>query len=135
MSETGKLAEAFLEQCPACHWVVKAEREVAPARKHAAGRTGHGRTIGASAGRGEKHGLRRAVAAQDPQAESVYRHLSFERVWGDSMTLFAKTPVELAGRQLGDALKPEAVQMWSGRFERAFEGETLTLRERRGKSI
>ena len=50
------------------------------------------------------------------------------------MPLFGKTRVELAGVKCSEALAPEMAALWCGRFERAFEGEAVLLRERRGES-
>jgi PAS domain S-box-containing protein len=86
MSDTGSLAEAFLEQSPACHWVVTAA------------------------------GV-------------------FHRVYGDPASLFGKPAAELAGRSAAEALAPELAHVWRDRFARAFEGETVVLRERRGNAI
>ncbi len=86
MSDAECLAEAFLEQSPACHWVVTAG------------------------------GV-------------------FHRVYGDPASIFGKPAAELAGRSAAEALAPELAHVWRDRFARAFEGETVVLRERRGNAI
>jgi PAS domain S-box-containing protein len=86
MSDAECLAEAFLEQSPACHWVV------------AAGGV-------------------------------------FHRIYGDPASIFGKPAAELAGRSAAEALAPELAHVWRDRFARAFEGETVVLRERRGNAI
>src|SRR5258707_67576 len=99
MPESLKLANLLLQQSPACHWIVKAERK--PPRS---GRPGYGEIV-------------------------------FERIWGDPAPLFGKTAAELRGADCLQALPPDMAPPWCGRFERAFDGETLMLRERRGKSV
>jgi PAS domain S-box-containing protein len=86
MSDPECLAEALLEQSPACHWV--------------------------------------ATAAG-----------VFDRIYGDPASLFGKPASELAGRSVAEALPPELAGLWRDRFARAFEGETMVLRERRGNAI
>jgi PAS domain S-box-containing protein len=86
MSDAECLAEAFLEQSPACHWVVTAG------------------------------GV-------------------FHRIYGDPASIFGKPAAELAGRSAAEALAPELAHVWRDRFARAFEGETVVLRERRGTAI
>ncbi len=86
MSDAECLAEAFLEQSPACHWVVTAG------------------------------GV-------------------FHRIYGDPASIFGKPAAELAGRSAAEALAPELAHVWRDRFARAFEGETVVLRERRGNAI
>ena len=88
MADARSLIEIYLDQCPACQWMVSADR-------------------------------------------------TFLHVFGDATALFGRPASELAGRAvseaLAEALKKERANAWQGRFERALEGETLTLRERRGK--
>ena len=84
MPDAGTLAEIFLQQSPACQWMVSAD------------------------GR-------------------------FERVYGDPLALFGRTAAELAGRVAGDVLGTDEATAWRGRFARALSGETMLLRERRGK--
>ena len=57
----------------------------------------------------------------------------FERVYGDPLALFGRTAAELAGRVAGDVLGTDEATAWRGRFARALSGETMLLRERRGK--
>jgi signal transduction histidine kinase len=84
MPDAQTLAELFLEQTPACQWMVSAA------------------------------GI-------------------FERFYGDPTELFGKCAAELTGRTPADTLGKEQGVMWSGRFARALKGETMLLRERRGK--
>ena len=57
----------------------------------------------------------------------------FTRVYGDSLPLFGRSEAELAGRPPGDVLGTDEATAWRARFARALNGETLLLRERRGK--
>lgn len=57
----------------------------------------------------------------------------FLRVFGDTTALFGRPAVEVAGRAVSEALAKERADAWQGRFQRALEGETLSLREHRGK--
>jgi len=100
MPESGKLAKTFLEQNPACQWVVRAER-----------------------------------TARKPRGLPGYGEITFERVWGDPHPIFGRTAGELSGARCLEALSPEVAHSWRGRFGRAFDGETLMLRERRDKSV
>ena len=84
MPDAGALAEIFLQQSPACQWMISAD------------------------GR-------------------------FDRVYGDPLALFGRTAAELAGRCAGDVLGTDEATAWRGRFARALSGETMLLRERRGK--
>jgi two-component system NarL family sensor kinase len=84
MPDAQSLAELFLEQAPACQWIVSAK------------------------------GI-------------------FERFYGDPTTLFGKPATELIGRTPLEALGKDFAVAWSGRFARALEGDTMLLRERRGK--
>jgi PAS domain S-box-containing protein len=86
MSDAACLAEAFIEQSPACHWFVT------PA------------------------GV-------------------FHRIYGDPSSLFGKPASELVGRSAAEAFPPEIAGVWRDRFARALGGETVMLRERRGKTI
>lgn len=74
------------------------------------------------------------VASGAGAAKGNLERIRFERVWGNPVPLFGRTRVELAGVRCCDALTGGMAALWSGRFERAFEGETLLLRERRGES-
>jgi PAS domain S-box-containing protein len=86
MSDAGCLAEAFLQQGPACYWVVTAA------------------------------GV-------------------FHRIYGDPAYIFGLPASELVGRPAAEALPPELASVWRDRVARAFEGETVVLRERRGNAI
>ena len=84
MPDAGSLIEIYLDQCPACQWMVSADQV-------------------------------------------------FLRVFGDTAALFGRPALELAGRAVSEALAKERADAWQGRFQRALEGETLSLREHRGK--
>jgi signal transduction histidine kinase len=55
----------------------------------------------------------------------------FHAVYGDSAGLFGRPASDLTGRPVAQAFDPEDVPLWRDRFARVFEGERLTLRERR----
>jgi PAS domain S-box-containing protein len=57
----------------------------------------------------------------------------FTRVYGDPLPLFGRSTEELAGRLPADVLGTDEARAWRGRFARALNGETMRLRERRGK--
>jgi signal transduction histidine kinase len=57
----------------------------------------------------------------------------FLRFFGDPAPLFGRPAPELAGRAPAEVLEAAQAAAWSGRFLRALEGETVLLRERRGK--
>ena len=59
----------------------------------------------------------------------------FEQVYGDTMPVFGKPPQEVVGQPAASVLDPAALPVWQERFRRAFSGESLTLRERRGGRI
>src|SRR5690348_10734210 len=77
------LADAFLEQSPACNWIVD-------------------------------------------------RGLIFRRVYGDPLPILGRTAADLLGRCISDVLEPECGLSWKERVERAFQGESLSLRDRHG---
>ncbi|MBZ5726809.1 MAG: hypothetical protein LAP87_17655 [Acidobacteriia bacterium] len=56
----------------------------------------------------------------------------FQRVYGDAAALFGKPAAELEGRPAATAIDTDLYLVWRGRFERAFAGETVMVRERRG---
>jgi len=85
MDKPAWLAEAFLDQSPACQWIV------------------------------------------NPKGE-------FYAIFGDSSGLFGKPAKDLQGRTALSTLYRELAEIWTGRFDRVFKGETLTLRDRRGNS-
>jgi signal transduction histidine kinase len=82
MLDAGSLAEIFLQQSPACQWIISPDG-------------------------------------------------AFAQIYGDPVSLFARSAVELLGRLPGDVLGPDEASAWRGRFARAFSGETMLLRERR----
>jgi PAS domain S-box-containing protein len=59
----------------------------------------------------------------------------FQFIYGDSAPLFGKTAIELAGRELGEALDAEAAGIWRERVAKVLGGEFLQLRERRGERL
>jgi signal transduction histidine kinase len=78
------IAELFLQQSPACQWIVSAKG-------------------------------------------------AFERFYGDPAPLFGMPAPELTGHAPAAVLEPDQAIAWGGRFSRALQGDTLLLRERRGK--
>jgi len=58
----------------------------------------------------------------------------FEQIFGDPAPIFGRPAEELNGRAVAESLDPELAAAWTERFSRAMEGETLTLRERRGSA-
>ena len=58
----------------------------------------------------------------------------FTEFYGDPAPLFGRTAVELLGRSYEEALGEELAGTWRSRFQRALEGESLILRERRGEA-
>jgi len=59
----------------------------------------------------------------------------FQRVFGDASSIFGKPAAQLVGQAVSEALEREVSDAWSGRFARALQGETLTLRERHGNGV
>jgi PAS domain S-box-containing protein len=59
----------------------------------------------------------------------------FLRVFGNSCSLFGKSPGDLVGKDLRSLLPAEQAAQWRGRFTRALAGESLVLRERRGPNF
>lgn len=57
----------------------------------------------------------------------------FLQVYGDAAALFERPAGELAGQNVA-ILGAEPAKLWRGRFARALGGETVLVRERRGKS-
>jgi signal transduction histidine kinase len=94
-----ELVESFLEQSPACFWIVK----------------------------GSPAAVKRSQAR--------YERMVFERVWGKPIPLFGKPPDQLTGASCSEILSAGTAPLWCERFERAMEGETLLLRERRGDVV
>ena len=93
------LEESFLQQSPACFWIVKG---------------------------GPSDGKR---------SHPRHERMVFERVWGKPLPLFGKPLEQLAGSPCSKVLTAAAAPLWCERFERAMEGETLLLRERRGEAV
>jgi signal transduction histidine kinase len=78
--------------------------------------------------------LAEALVQQFPGCSwAVDRSGTFQIIYGDPQPVFGKTAAELKGRS-SSALDRSQSQVWADRFARAFAGETLMLRERRGNS-
>jgi len=76
-----------------------------------------------------------ALLEQSPACQWIVGlHQIFERIFGDPAPIFGKPAEELNGRAVAEALEPELAAAWTERFSRALNGETLTLRERRGNA-
>jgi signal transduction histidine kinase len=58
----------------------------------------------------------------------------FERVCGDASAVFGKPAAQLVGQAASEALSQDVSASWRGRFARALQGETLTLREQHGNA-
>lgn len=58
----------------------------------------------------------------------------FRSIYGDPSSLFGKPAAALKGKAAATVLHTRLANTWTGRFARAFAGETLLLRERRGNS-
>src|SRR5438105_6187223 len=54
----------------------------------------------------------------------------FQRVHGDAAPVFGKPAAELTGRPFSQILDRQIADSWSERFARAFEGKSMTLRQR-----
>jgi PAS domain S-box-containing protein len=59
---------------------------------------------------------------------------AFVRFYGDPAPLFGSPAAKLKGHAPADVLEPDLAVAWRERFARALQGETLLLRERRGKN-
>ena len=80
--------------------------------------------------------LAEALLEQSPVCHWVVTAAGvFHRIYGDPASLFGKPASELVGRPAAEALPSELAGLWRDRFARAFEGETVVLRERRGNAI
>jgi|SRR4051794_1600645 two-component system NarL family sensor kinase len=84
MDDARSLAELFVQQIPACQWIVA--------------QTG-----------------------------------AFEHFFGDPLPLFGHSESELLGKLPAEVFDRDVTARWSGRFERALHGETMSLRERHGQ--
>jgi two-component system, NarL family, sensor histidine kinase NreB len=62
----------------------------------------------------------------------IDRRLIFRRVFGDPEPILGRTADELVGRSVSEAFDPESARAWKERIERVLQGETLSLRDRRG---
>jgi signal transduction histidine kinase len=58
----------------------------------------------------------------------------FQRVYGDTLPVFGKPAADLAGQNIS-SVSQTLSDTWMARFDRAFAGETLALRERYGLSL
>jgi signal transduction histidine kinase len=78
-------------------------------------------------------GLSEAFLAQSPACHfTVDAGHVFQEIYGDPSAVFGKPASELVDRSIANALEPDLAAAWRDRFARVLEGETLTLRERRG---
>jgi signal transduction histidine kinase len=59
----------------------------------------------------------------------------FQQVYGDTASVFGKAASDLAGKAVSLVLDAALSDTWMARFARAFGGESLTLRERRGETV
>src|SRR5690349_4187457 len=75
------------------------------------------------------------IAGMPQSSRRAVDAVRFERVWGNAVPLFGKPGAELVGQRCPDVLSHEMAALWCGRFERAFEGEVLSLRERRQETV
>ena len=55
----------------------------------------------------------------------------FEQVFGHTLPIFGKPPADLSGQPVANVIEASALPIWLERFNRAFSGESLTLREQR----
>ena len=76
-----------------------------------------------------------AFLKQSPACQWIVNsQREFQVVYGDPSGLFGKPAKDLEGRTALSTLYREWAETWTGRFDRVFDGETLTLRERRGNT-
>jgi len=59
----------------------------------------------------------------------------FERVYGEPSILFGSIAADMVGRSISAALQPAVATVWQDRFQRAFCGESLSLRERHDEAV
>lgn len=59
----------------------------------------------------------------------------FERLYGDSSSIFGRPVEELRGKAVTQVLSRERAISWVARFARALGGETFSLRERTGERV
>jgi two-component system NarL family sensor kinase len=59
----------------------------------------------------------------------------FKQLFGDVSRVFGQPAAALAGTRLTESLEGEMLPLWQNRFQRALDGETLTLRERHGSAV
>jgi signal transduction histidine kinase len=85
----------------------------------------------------EDHGaLSELLLQQSPACQwMVSADGVFQRIYGDTSPIFGKQASLLAGQTITHVVKQSVSEAWMARFARAFNGETLTLRERHGASI
>lgn len=65
----------------------------------------------------------------------VDRNSVFTAIFGDPTPLFGRAAKNLLGRALNEALGKTVAPLWRDRIERALDGETLHLQERRGEAV
>ncbi len=61
----------------------------------------------------------------------VDRDFVCRSVHGETVSILGAAESQLFGRPIAETLEPELANVWRQRFERAFDGESLSLRERR----
>jgi signal transduction histidine kinase len=59
----------------------------------------------------------------------------FQHIYGNASPVFGKPASDLAGQALSRVVSQSVSDAWMARFARAFAGEILTLRERRGEAV
>jgi PAS domain S-box-containing protein len=80
--------------------------------------------------------LAEACLEQSPECHWVVTAAGvFHRIYGDTAAILGKPASKLVGRSAAEALPPELAGVWRDRFARVLEGETLSLRERRGDAV
>jgi signal transduction histidine kinase len=74
-----------------------------------------------------------ALLEQNPACQWIVSpdHV-FNLIFGDPSSIFGKAAADLTGRSIREVLDPESAAAWKDRFTRAWNGETVVLRERRG---
>jgi signal transduction histidine kinase len=84
----------------------------------------------------EPHCLADVLLEQSPACHFIVRASGvLERIYGDPSPVFGLPAAELLGRPLAGALDRELAAIWTERFQRALEGETVSIRERHGAGV
>jgi len=77
--------------------------------------------------------LLQALLEQSPVSRFIVdRDFVCRSAHGETVSILGAAEAQLWDRPISEALEPEVEKVWRQRFERAFEGESLALRERRG---